>query len=109
MDTWIERSIYEGLRNRLPARRPGVFLGRRTGDLTRHVRAVGSDTVGDEIARRSVMFLFYAMAIYVIFMKTKRCVELSNIGTIWVVDQILNNTNLMYPEHVCSFNSSIEV
>ena len=44
----------------------------------------------------------------VIITKLKMCVELSNIGAIWSVDQILKDSDLMYQHGVCSFNSSIE-
>ena len=34
-------------------------------------------------------------------MELKMCVELSNVETIWIVDQILNGSNLMY-QHMFS-------
>ena len=40
--------------------------------------------------------MFFAVAIVVIINKTKRCVELSNIGAIWTVGQILKSPDLMY-------------
>ena len=64
--------------------------------------AVGGSTYGGNRgdggvgARVMDWDIFLVVAMIVISRKLKRCVELSNIGAIRTIDQILNGSNLMY-------------